>query len=77
MIIFNSTEGQKGEKNHIYSEKYTDLMMKNNCQNNISSIFSSKKGLEIIQERINKLLKKMYSKLVEKLIINLHIFTAK
>ena len=53
-------------------------MMKNNCQNTIFFfIFSSKKGLEIIQERINKLLKKMYSKLVEKLIINLHIFTAK
>lgn len=56
MIIFNSTKGQKGEKDHIYSD--TDIMMKNNYQNSISSIFSSKKGLEIIQERINKLLEK-------------------
>ena len=51
-------KAKREKKDHIYSEKDTDLMMKNNYQNNISSIFSSKKGLEIIQERINKLLKK-------------------
>lgn len=49
-------KAKREKKDHIYSD--TDIMMKNNYQNSISSIFSSKKGLEIIQERINKLLEK-------------------